>query len=110
MNPLTATAASASETPFASKKLRTSATGSPQMIFARASIKTCSRFIFVWRPRTPPKPSPPRKCFHQRTFLRADDHAGIYIVPREPAVAGLQNKLDVVGRGQNGVRVVLFEV
>src|SRR5208283_6249624 len=48
--------------------------------------------------------------FRQRTLFGTDDGAGIDVVPREPAVLGFQNVLDVVRRGHDGVGIVLFEV
>ena len=51
-----------------------------------------------------------KKRLRQRTFPGADDGAGIDVVPREPAVLDLQNVLDVVRRGHDGVGVVFFEV
>ena len=43
-----------------------------------------------------------QKRFRQRTFFRGDDRAGIDVVPREPAVAGFQDKLNVFGNGPYG--------
>ena len=51
-----------------------------------------------------------QKCFRERAFFRADDRADADVVPREPAVAGFQNELDVVRRGDDWIRVVHFEV
>src|ERR1039457_1441641 len=48
--------------------------------------------------------------FPQRAFLGADDGAGVDVVAGEPAVFDLQNELDVIRGGGDGVGIVLFEV
>ena len=52
----------------------------------------------------------PIKRFLQRTFVRANDCAGVDIVPREPAVIHFQYENDVVIDGDDSLVVVLFEM